>query len=413
MVTPPRPTVFPGLPTASRLGPLGVLAVDGAMALILMSVNVAIGLSSRVSSNPNNRLPEAWWEWVLLVLPPAGIILRRRAPLVGLGFTLAANMVVWGQGLPEFGVAIAVMLYSAVLYGPRPWNLRVPIGVATVLWLYTVWGWLSGIVDFYAVPVVAVLVGGGILTAINSATRQAYLAEVEHRIAQTERQRQADEDHVISQERSRIARELHDVVAHGLSLIVVQAGAAQRVLDRDPDAAKGALGQIEESARSALGEMRHVLGVLRSDDSDARKPTPTLVALDPLFDSYRRGGMVVTAQRSDDVTELPVTVDLGAYRIIEEALTNVYKHAGPGAEAHVQLGVDDGCLSVAVLDNGRGASAAGPADGSGFGLRGMRERVDVLGGSLRTGPRPGGGFEVHASLPIAAGAPAPAGGRAS
>ena len=123
--------------------------------------------------------------------------------------------------------------------------------------------------------------------------------------------------------------------------------------------------------------------------------------------------MVVTAQRSDDVADLPVTVDLGAYRIIEEALTNVFKHAGPGAEAHVQLGIADGCLSVAVLDNGRGASAAGPADGSGFGLRGMRERVDVLGGSLRTGPRPGGGFEVHASLPIAAGAPAPAGGRAS
>ena len=98
MVTPPRPTVFPGLPTASRLGPLGVLAVDGAMALILMSVNVAIGLSTRVSTNPNNRLPEAWWEWVLLVLPPAGIVLRRRAPLVGLAITLAANMVVWGQG---------------------------------------------------------------------------------------------------------------------------------------------------------------------------------------------------------------------------------------------------------------------------------------------------------------------------
>ncbi len=404
MATSTRPTVFAGLPTAARLGPAGILAVDGAMALILMGVNVAIGLSRRIEENGNNRLPDAWWEWVLLVLPPAGIVLRRQAPMVGLGFTLVANMVVWGRELPEFGVAIAVMLYSAVLYGPRPWNLRVPMALGTLLWLYTLWGWLTDVVDFYAVPVVAVLVGGGILTAVNSATRQAYLAEVEHRIAQTERQRQADEEHVIAQERSRIARELHDVVAHGLSLIVVQAGAAQRVLERDPDAAKGALGQIEESARGALGEMRHVLGVLRSDDSDARKPTPTLAALDALFDTYRRGGMSVTGERADEATDLPVTVDLGAYRIIEEALTNVYKHAGPGAEAHVRLGASDGCLSIAVLDNGRGASAPGPVDGSGFGLRGMRERVDVLGGSLRTGPRPGGGFEVHAELPIAAGA---------
>jgi signal transduction histidine kinase len=214
------------------------------------------------------------------------------------------------------------------------------------------------------------------------------------------RDREVAAREAVLDERARIARELHDVVAHHMSVMVVQAGAARAVGERDPAAAAEALRQIEASGRTGLAEMRRLLEVLKSgEEGDGRAPQPGLAQLNDLIEGMRATGMLVEAEVAGPPRPLPPGVDLSAYRIVQEALTNSLKHAG-GASAHVLVRYETDAVELEVVDDGPGpppSDANGAA--AGHGLIGMRERVQLFGGELDAGSRAGGGFRVWARLP--------------
>jgi signal transduction histidine kinase len=201
----------------------------------------------------------------------------------------------------------------------------------------------------------------------------------------------------VADERARIARELHDLVAHSMGMIVIQSQAAQRSLDARPDLAQQALTSIETAGRQGMAEMRRLLGLLTGSGDSAVTPQPSLRGLDDLVESVRAAGVPVELRVDGDVTTLPAGVDLSAYRIVQEALTNVLKHAGP-ASVTVCVRVGHGSVDVDVCDDGRGAVAVGARGG--HGLVGMRERVALYGGSVEAGERSGGGYRVHARLAV-------------
>jgi signal transduction histidine kinase len=230
--------------------------------------------------------------------------------------------------------------------------------------------------------------------------RRAYLTALEDRAARLERERDAQAQIAAAAERARIARELHDVIAHNVSVMVVQADGAGYALRRDPDRAGQALAAISRTGRQALAEMRRLLGVLRSDDQQADlAPQPGLEQLRELLDQAREAGMSVSFTLEGPVRPLPEGAELAAYRVVQESLTNTRKHGGLAATAAVTLRYEPNGLLLQVTDDGLGAAAA--ADGPGHGLTGMRERVEMYGGTVRAGPLPSGGYQVTARLPDA------------
>jgi signal transduction histidine kinase len=238
-------------------------------------------------------------------------------------------------------------------------------------------------------------------------TRRAYLAQLEERAARLEKEREAQAKVAVAAERARIARELHDVVAHNVSVMVVQADGAAYVMDTAPDQAKKALETISGTGRQALAEMRRLLGVLRTgehQESGEYVPQPDVEQLDDLIEQCRTSGLPVDFKVEGTPRPLPSGVELTAYRIVQEALTNTRKHGGPNAGASVRLVYFDDGLGLLVEDDGKGAPhelyEEGGADGQGHGLIGMRERVGMVGGTLDAGPRPGGGFRISALLPL-------------
>jgi signal transduction histidine kinase len=242
------------------------------------------------------------------------------------------------------------------------------------------------------------LVAAALFAGTAVANRRAYVASIHDR-AQEEARRRVDE------ERLRIARELHDVVAHTMATINVQAGAAAHVLSTRPDAAAEALQAIKAASKEGLRELRAILNVLRqADEADPTQPAPGTAQLEALVAGARRAGLDTTLTVTGEPFPLPAAVDLAAYRIVQESLTNTIRHAGP-ASATVALSYLDGELLIDVTDTGRGpARSAGPAgpagNGSGHGLAGMRERAASVGGTLQAGPAPGGGYQVLARLPV-------------
>ncbi|MGR8009121.1 sensor histidine kinase [Streptomyces hypolithicus] len=238
-------------------------------------------------------------------------------------------------------------------------------------------------------------------------TRRAYFAELEERAARLEKEREAQSKVAVAAERARIARELHDVVAHNVSVMVVQADGAAYVMDASPDQAKQALETISTTGRQALAEMRRLLGVLRTgehQESGEYVPQPDVEQIEDLVEQVRTAGLTVDFKVEGTARPLPSGVELTAYRIVQEALTNTRKHGGPEAGASVRLVYFDDGLGLLVEDDGRGAAHElyedGGADGRGHGLIGMRERVGMVGGTLDAGPRPGGGFRISALLPL-------------
>jgi signal transduction histidine kinase len=210
-------------------------------------------------------------------------------------------------------------------------------------------------------------------------------------------QREAAEA-AVTEERIRLARELHDVVSHNVGMIAVQAGAADVLLDKDPSRSRESLRAIEDGARATLLELRRLLGLLRDDAPDPRAPSPSLDGLEALVQPLLRAGIEVSLTTHGEPASITPEVEVTAYRVVQEALTNVVAHAGPCA-VDVTLGYGDGALQVEVTDDGR---ARGSTTRGGYGLVGLRERVTAAGGSLEAGPAPTGGFRVHAVLPLAA-----------
>jgi signal transduction histidine kinase len=231
-------------------------------------------------------------------------------------------------------------------------------------------------------------------------TRRAYFAELEEKADRLEREREANIKRAAAEEQARISRELHDVIAHNVSVMTVQAAAARDVFGKDPERAREALGSIESTGRAALTELRRLLSAVRDDGQPALAPQPGLGALDELASQVRRAGLDVQVSIDGERPALPAALDLSAYRIVQEALTNTLKHAS-ARRAWVDVHYSSSAVDVSVRDDGVGAVPNG--SNGGRGLVGMRERVELFGGRLDAGPRPGGGFAVSARLPLAAG----------
>ena len=302
--------------------------------------------------------------------------------IVILLYTLAAystrrNSVI-GLGICLIGSAVEVLGLSIPSPGPTPWHLR------------------AAAYFVFAGPCLIAWVLGD-----STRYRRAYYANLEERAARLERERDAHAQIAAAAERARIARELHDVVAHNVSVMVVQADGAAYALGTDPARTRQALTAISATGRQALTEMRALLGVLRRGDDGGLAvlaPLPGLGQLDELLEQTRAAGLPVTCSIEGTVRPLAAGTALTAYRIIQESLTNVRKHAGGMACANVVLRYTEDAIELSVADNGAGAAAA--CDGAGHGLTGMTERAAMYGGAVQAGPRPGGGFEVTATLPI-------------
>jgi signal transduction histidine kinase len=238
-----------------------------------------------------------------------------------------------------------------------------------------------------------------------SRSRRAYLAEVEARARRAERDRDAEAARRVTDERLRIARDLHDVVGHHLALINVQAGVATHVLDTQPRQTREALAHIRQASKTALAELRDTIGLLRQPDEQSAptEPITGLAGLPELLTSFRRSGLVIDEHVDGAVRPIAVAADLTAYRLIQESLTNVCKHAGLTTVA-VRLRYKPDALQV-VVDNeiASDPGSISPRPGNGHGVVGMRERVTALGGTLSAGPRPNGGYRVTATLPLTSG----------
>jgi signal transduction histidine kinase len=333
-------------------------------------------------------------QWVgglsLAVLQVAPLLVRRRHPRAVLAVVTAAFVVqaVAVTQVPPFALMVAVYTVAASL---TRYDGAVAAGTATAAATLTVLAlgnWHAAI--SYPVPLVAAWVIGD-----NLGTRRAYTRALEERAERLEREQEAERARAVAEEQARIARELHDVIAHNVSVMVVQAAAANDVFDARPERAREALHAIEASGRSALAELRRLLGVVREDGADYA-PQPGLERLDELVAQVRAAGLAVAVSVEGTPRPLPAGVDLSAYRVVQEALTNTLKHAHASA-AGVSLRYGDEELGVEVRDDGAGS---GNGDEHGRGLIGMRERVTAFGGSLDTGPLATGGFGVSARFPL-------------
>lgn len=325
---------------------------------------------------------------VLIAAVASGALYWRRSrPLVVLGVTLAGSAVSMAIGYPEGGFAVIFAVYSAGRYADNDrWNY-IGLGAAAAL---------VGLGEFLDDVVLGELAFGLFVMFLvwYIGRRIRFRGE---RAEQLEREQAAEARRAVAEERTRIARELHDVVAHRVSLMTVQAGAAKTVAADDPEGALQAMEAVEQAGRQALDELRHLLGVLRPDaEVEVLGPQPGLADVPRLVEQLGEAGLEVSLTIDGAQTDLPARVDLFAYRIVQEALTNVLKHAGSHARTEVRVSTDNHGVEIEVLDNGHGATIL---PGSGHGIVGMRERALLLGGSLDTGPRPGGGFQVVAYLP--------------
>jgi signal transduction histidine kinase len=321
---------------------------------------------------------------------------RRRAPLIVLAVAIVtavvANFVHVLDAATSPAVAFVVAVYSV---GAHTQGLRAWIGATGVGALIA-----ANVADQLSLGdllFIAVILGGAWLAGRALRYRRERERTLEQLTVDLEREREEKARAAVAEERVRIARELHDVVAHAISVIVLQARGARRSLATDPDETREALDMIEETGTDALAEMRRLLGMLRTQDEDiALAPRPSLRYVDALAAQVREAGLPVDLSVEGEPIELPPGVDLSAYRIVQEALTNALKHAGPAtARVIVRYGEDD--LELEIADTGPGEAAS---DGEGHGLVGMRERVSLYGGRLQVGPRHGGGFAVRARLPL-------------
>jgi signal transduction histidine kinase len=340
---------------------------------------------------------------LVFAVASAALYWRRRAPLAVLGVAVLAWAVTLGSGYADLGGVAIIALYSAGRYATE--DRRAHVGVAAAIAVILV----DGLTD--PAPWGEAVFGAVVLFVAWYVGRRLRLRG--ERADQLLREQAAEAHRIMIEERTRIARELHDVVAHRVSLMTVQAGAAKAVAARDPEGALRAMGAVEEAGRQALDELRHLLGVLRPEtDLDGLGPQPGLVDLPKLVEQVREAGLRVSLATDGVSAGLPARVDLFAYRIVQEALTNVLKHAGPGARTEVRLGADRSGIVIEVLDDGsadkglesasgRRSSDSDRPDGrsAGHGIVGMRERALLLGGTLDARPRPGGGFRVVAHLP--------------
>ncbi len=345
------------------------------------------------------------WVWALdlaLVLP---LIWRRKAPVAVFAVLAVAGLVQWAAGV-RLGadVALLVGLYTIAAYRAR----RLAVAAGAVLEVGALLAAtrfapagdvLTSLIFLSGLVVAAFFIG----TSVQN--RRAYLAALVERADWLERERDAEARLAAVAERARIAREMHDTVAHSITVVITLAEAAGAVAPSDPAAAQQAMGQVATTGRGARAEMRRLLGVLRDDETDALPdapdlaPAPGLDRVDELIANARSAGLPVRLTVTGRPRPLPSTLDVTAYRTVQESLTNALRHAAEPTKVEVALRWADTDLAIDVADDGRPAGRGAPVGG--HGLAGMRERLAVFGGSLSTGPGANGGWHVHAVLPLA------------
>jgi signal transduction histidine kinase len=337
---------------------------------------------------------------VLSLLATWSLALRRHNPVAVLSVVVAAGLVLdlaLGGNSGALVPQIAVAAYTMAL--GLSWRRASVIAAAAGLSLIVAAAVGHHDLGIATVVARAAVIGGATAVGLYVATRRAYIDTLQQRNLHLERERALVSQQAVAEERVRIARELHDVVAHHVSLLVVQAGGVRATLGADHPA-RPVLESMAATGRQALDEMRRMLDLLRIGEvgsSPGLAPQPGLSDIETLVAQTRAAGLPIELSVEGEPRPLPVGVDLSAYRIVQEALTNVIKHAGP-ARVRIALRHREHALEIEVLDNGRGnVGAARPA---GHGLVGMRERVALFGGELVAGPGPRGGFSVHASLPV-------------
>ena len=385
------------------------VAADAAIALGV----ALLGLASGLGVGRNGHLPAG----ATAALTAMGLILfgRRRFPgtVAVVMAALVTTLAITHTSLEAAFIAVLVASYSVAVYGSRlPTRVLLVLAIAALLGFGSTVS-LGGSSRLGAqFPVFRTVLAAAGAWLVGMLVRRQLQARADHIALLTERaellaaRQEESERRATLAERLRIAREMHDIVAHHLSVVVIQAQGAQRAVDSDRARAKTAMADVERTGRTALEEMRRMLGVLRPGESAAVPgpagtyvPAAGLADIDSLTERLRQAGLAVTVVRHGEPADVPEDIGLTVYRIVQESLTNVLKHAGP-ATATVELDFS-GTIAVTVTDDGRGASAAlaGLPD-AGHGTAGMRERVAALGGQLSAGPKPGGGYRVHATIPL-------------
>ncbi|MEV6282003.1 sensor histidine kinase [Kribbella sp. NPDC051770] len=343
---------------------------------------------------------------VALLVP---LVWRRSYPeLVFFGVSAIA-VLQWlaGIDLQAGNVGLLVALYTISVYGEVRYS-RIALGVGGL-------GVLMATARYYASSdwrqqITMMVAFGAVVFGVwafgeRRRTRGLYVQQLEERAVQAERDRDREAALAVSNERTRIAREIHDVVAHGLSIMIVQADGGLYAADASPEQAKKALATIGDTGRASLTEMRKMLGLLKQDeqnelDPNQPRPQPGVSSLPELVENVREAGLTVDYSVTGTPRDLPALLGLTAYRIVQEGLTNTLKHAGPGARTSVTLDFGREMLTVVVTDDGRGGGVA-PSSDPGHGLVGMRQRASISGGTVNAGPKAGGGYEVVAKLPYA------------
>ena len=382
------------------LGHLNPLLIDGTVALVLFAFMATQG-SKRLQPGQHPMTPLAWVLAVLIIAP---ILTHRRYPRASLTVCLAALIAyAAGRYAAYPGVAVFVLTFDIALHSRRRVALAAPIAAAAALAVSLALQ-PRGVVTFYTWVASELGVVVAWLAAENLRHRRARWSELQARAERLEHEREEEARRAVTEERLRIARELHDVIAHSMSVIAVQSAVGHHVMDTQPLQAQQALATIEATSRSALTEMRRLLGVLRQEGepNGSLTPAPGLADLTSLVTQVQDAGLRVRIQVDGQRGPVPPGVDLSAYRVVQEALTNVIKHAASSC-ATVAICYRADSVTVEITDDGPAPGAGVPParPGSGHGIIGMRERVAVFGGEFAAGPRPEGGFRVRACFPIA------------
>jgi signal transduction histidine kinase len=395
---------------------------------VLVALIAAVAGLPEAYHNANGTAPASEHPWGLalaLFLSAAPLLVRRIWPVPVLGCVLAVSLAVAIDHHTANGLALLIALYTVATMRPR----REALACAAVFELFIValTVWLAGSSWWYPAIFLSGLVGAALGLGLYSATRLAYLAELRDRAARLERERDQQGALAAAAERARIAREMHDIVAHHLTVMVTLSDAAVAVSDSSPERSERAtdvMRRVSATGRTALADTRRLLGVLREtpversadngsqspggEAADARQPVPSLAQLDALIEQVRSAGLDTTLEVHGEAPDVPVGVQLTVYRLVQEALTNTLKHGGAGARAAVRLRFQPGELLVDIDDDGAGTSSTSTSTSTstntaGSGLVGMRERARAYGGDVQAGPREPGGWKVSARLVLDAG----------
>lgn len=373
-------------------------AIDTLLAVILTAgafVDLA-GVSHTTLDALGFREPDGF-TIVIILLQTIPVAFRRRLPTTALLIVLVGFFLDRNLNYPNTVAMFGLLFVFHAIGSELPRKRALITGWTTIglMTAFTISGVFAGLVSIGTPLLLVIFTSFPFILGLESRERRTAAADLALRTQQLE----FDWAEAVQQERARIARELHDVVAHEMTVATLQAAAARRLIGNDDEQAKKAAGEAERAGHEGLVELRRLLGMLRTDEPASRTPQPGLMQLDSLIDQMREAGLNVDVTVEGEPRALPPGMDLNAYRIVQESLTNVLKHAGPNAAAAVAISYRSDGISLTITDDGRGAASSVGAPRTGHGIISMQERAAILQGTFAAGARPGGGFRVSVSIP--------------